>query len=55
MPSMIGREVARALKNKQGTSEPVIKLNYEDQTLNIKAINIQQIVKVFAQKIFREA
>ena len=41
--------------NKNGKSEKTIQLQYEDKVLDIKTINIQQLVKKFAQKIFREA
>ena len=30
-------------------------MSYEDKTLDIKTINIQQLVKKFGQKIFKEA
>ena len=33
----------------------MIKLEYEGKELDIKTINIQQLVKKFAQKIFKEA
>lgn len=56
LPSLIGREIAKQIqKNKPGKSEKVIQLKYEDKVLDIKTINIQQLVKKFAQKIFREA
>ncbi len=47
--------MARALQSKNGKSQSVIKLDYEEHVLNIKAINIQQLAKCFAQKIFKEA
>lgn len=56
VPSMIGREIARKIQqSKKGKSETVIQLKYEDKVLDIKTINIQQLVKKFAQKIFKEA
>ncbi len=32
-----------------------LRLNYDNKVLNIKAINIQQLVKMFAIRIFKEA
>lgn len=53
---MIGREIAKKIQqSKKGKSETVIQLKYEDKVLDIKTINIQQLVKKFAQKIFKEA
>lgn len=55
MPSMIGKEIAKNLQKIKGKKETVIKLEYEGKELDIKTINIQQLVKKFAQKIFKEA
>lgn len=52
---MIGREISKKIMNKNGKSEKTIQLQYENTVLDIKTINIQQLVKKFAQKIFREA
>lgn len=54
---MIGREIAKRIQQNKngGKSENVIQLKYEDKVLDIKTINIQQLVKKFAQKIFKEA
>ena len=55
MPSMIGKEIAKNLQKIKGKKETVIKLEYEGKELDIRTINIQQLVKKFAQKIFKEA
>ena len=55
VPSMIGKEIAKNLQRIKGKKETVIKLEYEGKELDIKTINIQQLVKKFAQKIFKEA
>lgn len=55
LPSMIGNQIAKNLIKKPGKSETVISLKYEDKVLDIKTINIQQLVKKFAQRIFSEA
>ena len=55
VPSMIGKEIAKNLQKLKGKKENVIKLEYGGKTLEIKTINIQQLVKKFAQKIFKEA
>lgn len=52
---MIGKEIAKNLQRIKGKKETVIKLEYEGKELDIKTINIQQLVKKFAQKIFKEA
>ena len=52
---MIGNQIAKNLIKKPGKSETVISLKYEDKVLDIKTINIQQLVKKFAQRIFSEA
>ena len=52
---MIGKEIAKNLQKIKGKKETVIKLEYEGKELDIKTINIQQLVKKFAQKIFKEA
>ncbi len=39
---------------KKEKKEQIIKLNYKDRTISIKAINIQQLVKMFALKLFKE-
>ena len=52
---MIGKEIAKNLQKLKGKKETVIKLEYEGKELDIKTINIQQLVKKFAQKIFKEA
>jgi hypothetical protein len=43
--SMIGKEVAMAVKGEQGKSDCLIKLDYEDKTINIEAVNIHQLAK----------
>ena len=55
LPSMIGNQIAKNLIKKPGKSETVISLKYEDKVLDIKTINIQQLVKKFAQRIFIDA
>lgn len=50
---MIGREIAMAVKGEQTKKDCLIKLNYEDKTINIETINIQQLAKIFARAIFR--
>lgn len=52
MPSMIGKEIAKSLQKLKGKKETVIQLEYKGKMLDIKTINIQQLVKKFAQKIF---
>ena len=52
---MIGKEIAKNLQRIKGKKETVIQLEYGGKTLDIKTINIQQLVKKFAQKIFKEA
>ena len=52
---MIGKEIAKNLQRIKGKKETVLKLEYEGKELDIKTINIQQLVKKFAQKIFKEA
>ena len=50
-PSMIGKEIAQTLQKIKGKKE-VIQLEYGGKTLDIRTINIQQLVKKFAQQIF---
>lgn len=52
VPSMIGKEIAKNLQKLKGKKETVIQLEYKGKMLDIKTINIQQLVKKFAQKIF---
>ena len=50
---MIGKEIAKNLQRKKGKAETVIQLEYGGKTLDIRTINIQQLVKKFALKIFK--
>lgn len=50
---MLGRELAKTIQSKRKISDSLIKLNYDNKVLNIKALNIQQLVKMFALMIFR--
>ena len=52
---MIGKEIAKNLQRIKGKSSTVIQLEYGGKTLDIRTINIQQLVKKFALKIFMEA
>jgi hypothetical protein len=55
LPSMIGKEMIKNLQGKQKGGETVIRLKDGDNFMDIKTINIQQLVKKFAQRIFRAA
>jgi len=55
LPSMIGKEMIRNLKNLQMVPDTVIRLKDGDKFIDIKTINIQQLVKKFAQSIFAQA
>jgi len=52
---MIGKEMIQNLKNMQKVQDTVIRLRDGDKFIDIKTINIQQLVKKFAQSIFRKA
>lgn len=52
---MIGKELSKNLLRRKGKAETVIQLEYGGKTLDIRTINIQQLVKKFALKIFKEA
>ena len=55
LPSMIGKEMIKNLKNLHKVEETVIRLRDGDQFMDIKTINIQQLVKNFALRIFTMA
>lgn len=55
IPSMIGKEMIKNLKSMQKVQDTVIRLKDGDKFIDIKTINIQQLVKKFAQGIFRKA
>ena len=50
---MIGKDIIKTLSKKYQNNETVIRLKDGDKYLDIKTINIQQIVKKFAQNIFQ--
>ena len=50
--SMIGKEV---MKNLNRDSETVIRIGTEEEYIDIKTINIQQLVKKFAARMRKEA
>ena len=50
--SMIGKEVMKSLNQESGT---VIRIGTGDEYLDIRTINIQQLVKKFALRMFRDA
>ena len=52
VPSMIGKDVMRHLKTKK---DKVIRLGEGQDRIDVQTINIQQLVKKYAQRIFSEA
>ena len=54
-PSMVGKEMIQNLKDMQKVQDTVIRLKDGDKFIDIKTINIQQLVKKFAQSIFTKA
>lgn len=52
---MIGKQMIQNLKNMQKVQDTVIRLKDGDKFIDIKTINIQQLVKKFAQSIFAKA
>lgn len=54
-PSMIGKDIIRNMKTKYKPRETVIQLRDGENTYDIKTMNIQQLVKRFALRIFHEA
>jgi hypothetical protein len=52
---MIGKDVMRTIQEKYKDNETVIRLQDGENVYDIKTINIQQLVKRFARRIFHEA
>ena len=52
---MIGKQMIQQLKKDRKVQDKVIRLKDGDKFIDIKTINIQQIVKKFALSIFNKA
>ena len=53
--SAIGKDIVRGIKSKYKTNETTVNLRDGDKVYEIRTSNIQQLVKQFALRIFREA
>lgn len=53
--SLIGKDVMRNIKEQYKSNEMVLRLKDGENIYDIKTLNIQQIVKKFAKRIFQEA
>jgi len=53
--SLIGKDVMRNIKEQYKSNELVLHLKDGENVYDIKTVNIQQVVKKFAKRIFQEA